>query len=113
MNFRRKLKQWAVYWPPLDLTKQGQETFGVPVEIRVRWEDNMMEAVDAAGQKWMSKAQVYHTYATKENGYIWLGKFQDLVDRDVPTANPDAARLVQFDSIPSRTADQSLRCAYL
>jgi hypothetical protein len=114
VNFRRKLKQFAVYWAPGGDNNAGQEVYEFPVEIRVRWEINLIEIIGPTGQTWMSKTQVYHTDdRVKQDGYLWLGKFTELTDETDPRNNEDAARVMQIERVPSRKATQELRCAYL
>lgn len=113
MNYRRKLKQYAVYWAPTGSNNAGQEQFATPVEIRCRWEVGVQEMISAVGQAWVSKSKVFHTHLTEEGGFLWRGRLADVTDEDDPTLNQNAGRIFQVDEAPSRRATQFLRVSYL
>lgn len=113
MNLRRKLKQFAVYWPPATLNDLGQEVLGPPVEVKCRWEAETVEKVTKTGQEWMSTAHVYLTHQVEEGGWLWEGKLNRVPDRFDPRTGKNAARIEMLESVPNRRATQILRCAYL
>lgn len=113
MNYRRKLKQYAVYWAPLPATDAGQPAYAAPVQIKCRWEVGVQEVINSVGQAWMSKTRVFHTHLTEEGGFLWRGKFSALTSTTDPTLNKDAARINQLDETPNRKATQFLRISYL
>jgi hypothetical protein len=115
MDFESLHNQYAVYWPPGPLGDDRKPTFLPADEIKCRWEKTQMEMKDAtrANGVWMSRAQVFSTVPLKEAGYLWRGRFSNLVDRLVPQKNRDAARIETVDETPSVDAEEVEYIAYL
>lgn len=113
MNFRRKLNQKAVYWPPEELNDLGKEVLGRPAQVDCKWEDWTEEKVTKTGEEWTSTARVYLTAAVEEGGWLWLGPITAIPDRYDPRTQSAAARIRMVETVPNRKATQTLRCAYL
>lgn len=113
MDLKSKLLQKAVYWPRPTINKQGQKTFGVPIQIDCHWEDEQEIRIDKNGKEWMTKSKVYTDHPIVAEGVLWEGEFKDVTDRVTPFNNPDITTIAEVGKVPNLDADQKLFCAYL
>lgn len=115
MSLIRKITRYdkAVYWPPVGADGTGEQGFGDPVEIGVRWEDVTATYQDRAGNSQTSKATVYVDRDVEELGCLWHGKFADLTDLANPFKNPTAWEIKRLDKIPKLRNNEVVRVAYL
>jgi hypothetical protein len=117
MRIRRKLNQFAVYWPRAKVEDNGKQSFAAPVEIKCRWEDSQVEVKDmtrtATNGLWSSKSVIDTEYPVEKGGYLWFGRLSALQTPDDPRKVGDAGRIEYRDKIPSVRATQTLYTAYL
>lgn len=72
-------KQKAVYWDgSTQVDGFGTPIYQTPVEIDVRWEIKNELYIDKYGNEKTSKSIVYPDTELEENGYLYLGKLDDL-----------------------------------
>lgn len=117
-------QQYAVYWPPINIDIEGQETYGEPVELSplvqndygtldgVRWEDLSEEYTDYKGNTVISKSKVYVGRPLVEGGMMAKGKLSEQVNPDSPVGNR-AFRISKTGELPDRRAVKFLRWVYL
>ncbi len=113
MGFRileKMLRQKAVYWEPIWRDQFGDLLYDSPVEIKCRWEDELVNVVDAAGREQVFEALVYTDRDVKIEGLLFLGTEGDLEGAEPPQA---AKRIRRFEKLPTLKADKFLRTAYL
>lgn len=67
--------QEATYWPPGVNDGFGGVTFGAPVLIMCRWQDNAVLFRDFQGREETSSAIVYPSQPLEVRGYLALGDF--------------------------------------
>lgn len=113
MNIKRKLNQFAVYWPPGPPSHSGATTYGTPIELRCRWEDSTQEMIDPKGDKWTSKAEIWTLVQLINLGVLWKGKFKNLVDKTNPMKNPGASAIRSHEIIPGVSAKDILYSSFL
>ena len=108
------LKQTAVYWPSPVPDGYGQYAFGIPSEIRVRWENKQELFIDPQGDELLSKAVVYTASDVVVGGYLYLGLEAELSsDHSDPQTITQAFKIKQFGKLPTLSATQYLRTAWL
>lgn len=109
---KKVLKQRAVYWEPLGAGADGQQTYGPPIEIKVRWTEMTTEFItDQHGGQRLSNALVMVDRDVKITGILWLGKFKDLLFPDDPYRNEGALEIRQWTKIPTANAKAFYRKA--
>lgn len=123
IRFKRFLKQVAVYWPPNPADSEGRITYQDPVEIPCRWTDTQEEFIDMEGNRKISRSKVLANTDMAPQGVLWLStaKVSDpagtaiaqLTSQDDPFANPLAYAVQKYGKIPTRTAKQFLRIAWM
>src|SRR5262245_49283387 len=94
---RKMRKADAVYWEPSGVDEYGKEQFLLPVNTRCRWEDELEQGIDEAGNETVYTSTVYVDRDMKVGGQIWLGKVADLPGPHPPA---DSKRIRRFDRIP-------------
>ncbi len=116
------LKQTAVYWPlgseesgGVDVDEYGRPNYGTAYEIKCRWEDKSIEFLDANGTSKFSQSIVYLKTDVRVGGVLFLGTLLTVTDLLVPKAkeNVGSGEIQRFDSLPSLSAKEFLRTAYL
>ena len=112
--------QTAVYWALAsdesagsDYDNFGKPNFTDPIEIKVRWEDNMVEFIAADGTQQMSTAVVYVDRDVDLGGVLMLGDLDDVTDEDNPKENENAWEIRRFDKMPKLKQTEILRTVYL
>lgn len=109
----RFLKQTAVYWGGPVNNGTGGYNFDDPIEINVRWEDKQEVLEDDQGNELISRAVVYTNQQLEEQGYLYLGRLDDMESASSPSDITGSRRIVQIGSIPSLDASQTLYTYYL
>jgi len=116
----RMLKQTAVYWPLASeetggqaVDDYGQIVYGDAVEIDCRWDDEMVEVLDAQDNVFISRAKVYVDRDVSIGGVLMLGTLDDVVYLDDPKANDGAYEIRAFLKNPNFKATEFLRTAVL
>lgn len=69
----RNMRQTATYWPPAGNAPGGGVTFGAPVAIKCRWQDERELVRSADGQEVASSAIVYVDRELADKGYLYRG----------------------------------------
>lgn len=100
-------KQQAVYWAPLEVNDSGEPKLGLPVQIRVRWEDELEEGLDNTGTETIFMSTVYTGEDVKEGGMLFFGTLNDLKKALPPPEN--AHRIRKFTKTPILNAKEWLR----
>jgi hypothetical protein len=108
---KRMLRQKAVYWEHRGVNKNSEPMQSEPVEIRCRWEDMASIVTDQEGRETTYNSTVYVDQDVKREGYLWLGRIQNLPGPWPPPS--DALRIQKFEKIPTFNAKKFLRIAYL
>lgn len=102
------LNQYAVYWPCTGYDNQGDPTFGSPVSIRVKWEQDTRLLTNPDGSPTAVTTTVFVDRDLVEDGKLWLGKLADLPE------NPSSVMLiVAFNKIGDVKAKRFTRMATL
>ncbi len=109
----RLLKQTAVYWPPDEVGSDGRMTYLQPYTIKCRWEDEVTQFLAGNGTERLSRAVVMVDRDLELQGFLFLGKFADVTDLDVPEDNAGAYEIQRFDKTPNRAGKRFLRTVYL
>lgn len=124
----RMRKQYAVYWPRLALARDGEPTFGKPVQLKVRWETRVSVARFGGQFKEMGfRDAVYLPPRPREpvivevGGYLWLGRLKDCPAAKLagPPYDPrlgddqSAKEITAYTEVPSVRAKKFLRVAIL
>lgn len=114
MRLKRKLKQYAVYWPPAKPGLDASVSFGNPIEIKVRWEDCAEIMLSPEGDKWTSTAAIDSDYKMLRNGVLWKGRLSNVrIPSTEPMSNPGASTIRKVDDIPNLRANEEGYTAYL
>lgn len=74
MDYSWALNQTAVYWKRLSPDGHGGWDYGDPDEIYVRWEDVQEDMMDAAGEEFVSRAEVMVNQEMFPGDYLYLGE---------------------------------------
>jgi hypothetical protein len=108
------LNQYAVYWGSPVPNGRGGFTFAAPVEIECRWEQKTELFISFEGHEERSQAVVWLDQDVDVNGYLWLGRLTALDSSAVtPDDQSGALRIRDFKKVPSISADEYLRKAWL
>jgi len=116
----RMLKQTCVYWPlgseesgGVDVDNYGQLIYASPVELKCRWDDEVMEVLDAQGTIFISHAKLYIDRDVSIGGVLMLGTLDDVEYIDDPKANEGAYEIKAFLKNPNLKATEFSRTAVL
>lgn len=85
MNLTSMFRHKALYWRVTGTDRYGQPEYGVPVELNVRWQDQVEEFLDKEGNTQLSEAIVFCREDLDVAGYLYLGCFDDLSDVEQAT----------------------------
>ena len=101
----RRCTQTAVYWGSPLADAYGGMSFDSPVEIPCRWEDKIqilgtITGNQIIGYQETSRAIVYLTQDVDQDGYLYLGTLQDLIDLDSSDVYDSEG---SFDNLDPRT----------
>ena len=107
------MRQRCVYWAPAGTDDSGNPKYEDPVELKCRWEDNVQEYMDPAGNRMVSNAQVFVPVKVETRGVLWRGRYDDVEDYTDPFANPDAYEIRRYTEQPNIRATKFLRSAWL
>ena len=111
----RFLNQVAVYWPKgtgSSLDSYGNPVYGIPVEIRCRWEDVQEDFIDSMDIRQVSRSKVYVEEDLDIGGVLMLGEYDTSLD-SVPKNNPNAWEIRAFNKIPNIRNTEIIRVAFL
>jgi hypothetical protein len=117
MRILRKIqKQWMCYWLPIGVDDNGNRTYDLPIELKVRWEEAQVEFTDMSGKKLVSRAEVYPLEVDLVlDAVCRLGKLDTLSDPSncFPFTETEAWAIKRFEKTPTLRATQFFRCAFL
>lgn len=82
MSYNALLTEHAVYWAPGQPDGYGGNQVDEPVEIFVRWQDKVTRSVDDQGVEYISQATIYCNQALAFEGWLWLGRLEDLESQE-------------------------------
>lgn len=117
-----KLNQSAVYWGNPQDNGYGGFTYDDPVEIKCRWEDMHQVVTATNGEEVVSRAVVYVDIDLEENGVIYLGTMEDLIESSgessgeiIPTNIEKGACIIRrWEKVPAlNSSTEFIRTAYL
>jgi hypothetical protein len=109
MSIIKKMrKQYAVYWPPLGPNQSGMQTYGEPVEIRCRWEDDDFAFVDSKGTTVASTTSVFPDRILEVGGILWKGRLLDVPSQSDPLSNENSDEIIKFGELPNLRAKEFL-----
>lgn len=80
------LLQDATYWPPSSNDGYGNEVFGAPQSIKVRWQRQNVLFRDSQGKERVSTSVVYSAVDVAIGGYLFEGTSSATDPRDVAGA---------------------------
>lgn len=117
----KMLRQKAVLWPRLPgAGNYGENLYGLPQEIRCRWEDRQEEYLTKDMVKAISRAIVYVEVDFLVGSYLKLGKLVEMLgDLESsnagadPTTIPDTFETKGWEKLPTLKGTQFLRHAIL
>lgn len=72
-QYNRNMLQEATYWPPGVNDGFGGTSFGSPVSVNVRWQDDNSLYRDATGREFVARAVVYVDTVVALQGFLALG----------------------------------------
>lgn len=75
-----RLPQRCVYWGNPVEDGYGSKIFDAPIELPCRWEDMQQVIVETDGTQSLSRAVVFVDVDLDEDGLLWLGTLNDLVN---------------------------------
>lgn len=85
-SFIRKIcVQTAVYWGNPVPDGFGGMTYDIPVEIKVRWDENIKVVVDKEGKEITSPVTILSPEDLVEQGRLMLGTLEDVDFEWIPT----------------------------
>ena len=115
MDFDSLHSEYACYWAPKPVGRDGKPTYDPAVEIKCRWEDSQIEFSMPKMKEgvWTSGSAVFTSHPVVKGGYVWYGRYSRLVNRFVPHENPDAQRIEIRDRTPSIDAEEVEYIAYI
>lgn len=101
MSLTSLCTETAVYWAPGAPDGYGKRTFAAPVEIKCRWQDQIIRAVDDVGVEFVSRAVVYPLQDLEGWGRLYRGTLASL------SGETDPAEVVGAFCIRSRARSQN------
>lgn len=114
MSIIKKMrKQDAVWWkrqPSPD--RFGEFTFDPPVAIRCRWDDSVVEFLDAQGERQISRSVVYVDRIMSPGDMLREGEMLSDEPED-PLSITTAHEIKRFDKTPNLKATETLLTAYI
>lgn len=110
---KRMRKQDAVWWkrnPEPD--RFGNFSFDPPVAIRCRWDDSLVEFLDAQGERRISRSVVYVDRLMTPGDMLREGEMLSDEPED-PLSITTAYEIKRFDKNPNIKASESLLTAFI
>lgn len=88
--FKKPLKLKIIYWPKIGDTDYGKPSYGDPVPLKGRWDDNQEEVIMPDGRKVVSKSLVMLSADVKAGGILFLVSYlpSDPYPDPLPPAPP-------------------------
>lgn len=111
------LQETAVYWAPDtvrgSVDDYGQPQWADPIEISVRWERKEQQMMDAEGNLFVSRAEVFVDRDLETRGVLMLGTLSTSVIQDDPKANENAWEIRRFEKFGNFKSTKFVRQAFL
>lgn len=117
------LRQRAIWWDIESVGEDGRPVFAAPVVIKCRWSDVSQNYLDDKGVNLVSKSIVYVDRDVRAQGVLWLSPLKgsdpdedhlaEVVDLQAPFQNTGAYEIHKVGKLPTLSARQSIRRAYL
>ena len=108
---KKMRKQDAVYWHPIGQNQFGEYDYDLPVQIKCRWEDEVVTSIDVSGREVIFYYTIYVDRDVAQDGMLLLGKLEDLT---VPLPPHSTAKKVRrFEKLPDLRVKDYLRTAFL
>jgi len=105
-------RQEAVWWERTSSDHYGRFSFNPPVQVTCRWDDEIVEYVDAGGETRGSRAVVYVDRIMSPGDRLRRGEMASDEPLD-PLSIPDAYEVRRFDQNPNLRNSETLLTAYL
>ncbi len=106
------LKQKAVWWSMTGSDSAGQNEYADPVEVSVRWDENMKQFIDSNGIKDVSKAQVMVDRDMKPGDALLLGELTNDYTNN-PNNHTGAGFVRGWGKTPTLNGRKFVRTCYL
>ena len=115
MNIKRFLRQKAVYWEADEVDGFGGISYKDAREIDVRWSTKFQTIFANDGKEIQSNAEIWVDEQLEEEGYIWLGKLNELSAGELadPKSISTAREIRRFVTIPSINGDSDIKKVFL
>ena len=112
MRLLKKMrKQDAVYWPRRTEDQYSEKAYELPIDLKVRWEDEYVQSFDEEGRETIFTSTVFVDRDMEVGDRIMLGTAIDLTG---PLPPPSEAKEVRkFERVPTLNAKDFLRVVYL
>lgn len=110
---RTMLRQDAIYWHPRKRDQFGNiKEYELPVDIKCRWEDELVNGIDQDGRETVFMSTVDVDRDVVIEGMLLEGLVKDLLG---PLPPPEAKKIRKFERLGTlkRPKTQKLRTAYL
>jgi len=98
MKVDKLLRQTAVYWSGPVRDGFGGTSWGVPVEVKCRWEERQEEVLNKDNEQVLSRAVVYVGTEVSLGGMLALKQLIDLTSSQDPTDN-DAYEIIAISTV--------------
>ena len=109
----RMRQQIVCFWPIVGEDQFSQPLYGPIVEIRARWDDNSVQFDSPGGQQLTSRAIVYPGIPVEVGSIFIKQKLMDVLDREVPSNNPNVFEVKASAETPNIRNTQVLYTNYL
>lgn len=105
-----KYHQAATYWAPSTLNEYGEQSFGSPIALTVRWEEKTEQFINReTGKEQRSHSIVYTNVNVVENGFLYLGTSVSTTPKEIVKAFP----IRRVDKSPSLKGNKFVRKVWL
>ena len=105
--------QDAIYWDEPTPDGYGGMDYGMPKEIKCRWEDKVQVVIGADGKEITSGAELLVNIDLDLEGRVMLGTLDDVGSGDTPV-DLGAREIIRFEKIPMvMQTDDFVRKAYV
>jgi len=115
MNVQSKLKQKAVYWGPATPGGYGTDVFPAPVEMTVRWDDDMQDFINDIGEVKKSSAVILTATAVELKSLFRLGTLASIppAELDDPTHASGVVRVRQIKKYANKKGTVIMWAVYI
>lgn len=109
---KKMRKQQAVYWAATGLNHYGRPEWSMPVEIKCRWEDTLVQLRTPTGEIVTFNSRVYVDRSMSLGDRLKLGPM-DSTTPDDPTSDEDTHLIQKFDDMTDLKNRVHILIAYL